>query len=500
MFGGIYFVGLALAEGKKWHRLAPRRLVLAALVCLVLLSPLLVHAYLSLQQPGGEGLMRRDAGEHQTDLLAYVLPTPQNPLFGSWTAAIYDRFAVNQQYWAYLGILPLLLVLYAAVSRPRQALPWLLAGLCTFLLALGPYPRFNGEAFPTIRLPYSWAEGLFSTTGLNWPNRFNLALVVSVSALTGIACAQAFGRISVRHKGAWLLGLLSLLILAEFLVVPLPTISPPPHSAFYDQMAQDPEAYAIVDLPLTRSDGEIHRYYQTLHHKPIVGGWDHRVPASAFGFMAANPLLAEWFGEDQSGRPLDLDGALSQLAAANVRYIVIHKPQIKAIPEGLRALLATLKPVFQDWSILVLPVAPASGEGYRVARWFGRDLGLVQPTAYLHLPWDGRPPLLSLQLCWWQGEQGGIADAYRLTMAEPGGGLVFDETASLPASAAGLACETAYLEIPSPAPPGEYTVGITPLSEEQPLGTYTITQPVHMPRDTQRDPVPGHGGLIPRSV
>jgi hypothetical protein len=334
-----------------------RRLALAALICLVLLSPLLVHAYLSLQQPGAESLVRTGAGEHQTDLLAYVLPMPQHPLFGAWTATIYDRLAINQRYWAYLGILPLLLVLHAAVTRPRQALPWMLAGLSTFLLALGPYLRLHGEAFPTIRLPYSWAEDLFSTIGLNWPNRFNLALMVSVSALVGIACAQAFGRISARHKGTSLLVLISLLVLAEYLVVPLPTTSPPPHSAFYDRMAQDPEPYAIVDLPLTRSDGEIHRYYQTLHHKPIVGGWDHRVPASASGFMAANPLLAEWLGEDQSGRPLDLDGALSQLAAAGVHYIVIHKPQIKAIPEGLRALLTTLKPVFQDCSILVLPVA-----------------------------------------------------------------------------------------------------------------------------------------------
>lgn len=480
MFAGVYFVGLALAERKKWHRLALGRLLLAGLVSLLLLSPLLIYAWQSVQQIGGTSLTREGAEDFQTDLLAYVLPTPQNPLLGSWTADIYGQtFAVNEQYWAYLGLVPLLFALYAAISRPRKALPWLLTGLFFFLLALGPVLRFNGEVYSAIKLPYSWATGLFSAIGFNWPNRFNLALMVSVSALVGIGCAQIFGRISARPRGAWLLGLVSLLILGEYLLVPLPTIFPPPHSAFYDQMAADEETYAIVDFPLTRSDGEIHRYYQTIHHKPIVGGWDHRVPASAFDFMAANPLLAQWLAEDTSGVPLALDQALAELVEANVRYIVIHKNQIKSIPEGLRALLGTLKPIYQDWSILVLPVVPESVEGYNVARRFGEDLALIQPTAFLHLPWDGRPPLLTFYICWLHGDQGGTADAYRLTMTGQDGQVVYEETASLPFSGAGLACGTPHLELESPFVPGEYTLGITPLSEGSPLGTFATTQPIH---------------------
>jgi hypothetical protein len=115
-----------------------------------------------------------------------------------------------------------------------------------------------------------------------------------------------------------------------------------------------------------------------------------------------------------------------------------------------------------------------------MAHWFGPDLGLVQPTAYLHLPWDGRPPLLSLHLCWWRGGQGGAADAYRLTLADPAGGVTYDETATLPASAGGLTCDSVHLEIPSPSRPGEYVLDITPLLEGQSLGTHTTTQSVHI--------------------
>ena len=143
-----------------------------------------------------------------------------------------------------------------------------------------------------------------------------------------------------------------------------------------DQMAADGEDYAIVDLPLTRHDGEVHRYYQTLHHKPIVGGWDHRVADGAFDFMAANPLLAPWIGVEQPGVPLPLHTALAGLSGANVRYIVIHKPQFANVPENMRALLGTLEPVYEDWSILVLPTEDTSGQGYNVVREYtGHGIG-----------------------------------------------------------------------------------------------------------------------------
>ncbi|MFN2289815.1 MAG: hypothetical protein ACK2UC_01370 [Anaerolineae bacterium] len=475
IFAGVYFVGLALAEGKTWHRLALGRLLLSGLVFLLLVGPFLISVWQSMQQPGGASLTRGGAEGYQTDLLAYVMPMAQNPLFGSWTEDLYEQtFAVNEQYWAYLGFVPLLLGLYAAASRPRKALPWLLAGFFFFVLALGPVLRVNGEVYPDIKLPYGWATGLFSAIGFNWPNRFNLALMVAVSALVGIACAL----MSERPGRAWLVGLVVVVILAEYLVVPWPTIFPPPHSTFYDQMAADEEMYAIVDFPLTRSDGEIHRYYQTIHHKPIVGGWDHRVPDSALDFIASNPLLSQWLADDQSRTPLSLDGALMQLSETNIRYIVVHKSQLKTIPESMRALLGTLKPVFQDWSILVLSVADASNEAYNVVQWFGEDLGLVQPTAFLHLPWDGRPPLLHMYVCWLGGERGDLA--YRVTLTGPEGLVVYDEAAPLPSTSEGLVCETPQLEISPPLAAGEYTVGITPFLAGRSLGTYTTTQPIHI--------------------
>jgi hypothetical protein len=472
---GIYLVGLFLVERKRWHKLAVRRLLLGGLLSLLVLTPVLVYAWQSVLQPGGEHLLEWGAEQTQTDLLAYVIPTHQHPLLGSVQAVVDGRrFVLEGQYWAYVGLVPLALALFAVISRPRKALPWVLMGLVFFVLALGPNLRFAGEVYPAIRLPYGLAQGLFSAAGLNTPNRFNMGMMVAVSALVGLACVWLYAR----FEKSWLLGIAAALIAFEYLVAPLPTVLPPAHSDFYEQMAADEEDYAIVDLPLTRPAGEVHRYYQTIHGKPIVGGSVKRVPADAFGFVNANPLLAPWKAEDNSATVRSLDSALAHLSEANVRYVVVHKDQLSGVPESMRALLSTLRPVYSDSNILVLPVQSGSGWEYHIAHWFGEDLGLIRPVAFVEWPEDGRTPQLVLNICWLRGAQGSDAERYRLTLSGLQGHAVYAETLSLPNTALGLSCESHTLSLEHASQAGEYTLEITPFSGEQSLGTYATTQSI----------------------
>jgi hypothetical protein len=188
-----------------------------------------------------------------------------------------------------------------------------------------------------------------------------------------------------------------------------------------------------------------------------------------------------------------LDSALAELSEADVRYVVIHKPQFTNVPESMRALLNTLNPVYEDWSILVLPTADVSGQGYHVVQWFDDDLGLVRPTVYLHLPWDGRPPLLSVDVCWFIGGQGEGADSYRVALTGPDGSLAYEQAAPLPHSSRGLVCEPWHLEPDSPMQAGEYSLSVTPLAGQQPLGTYTTNQPIHILHTRPGAPYPAMG-------
>ena len=483
----IYFAGLLLVERSRWHRRVFAHLSLAGLLTVLLVSPLIVYVVQALNQPGGESLIRWQAEINQADLLAYVLPTLQHPLLGPWTRPVYEQqFENNTQYWAFVGIVPLLLALFIAVTRPRRALPWLLTGFFFFVLALGPIPRLNGSVYPQVTLPYGWALTLFSTIGFDIPNRFNLAMMPALSVLTGLACAE----IATRTGKRWPLLILSLLIVGEYLVIPLPVEPAPADSAFYDQLAADGEEYAIVDFPLERAPGEVHRYWQTRHTKPIVGGWDHRVPPSAFAFIESNPLLSTWSGRNQDD--VTLDQALRALSEANVRYLVFHKKQTHSIAERMRSLLLTMNPVFADQSLHVLPVEASSGQSYEVVRRFDEKLALTRPSAFLSTVTDSSVPQLALSTCWLLGRPGDAEATSVVTVTDSSGNVAYEKAAVLPARSEGLACQHWLLELE--AQTGSYDLSITALSGGQPLGTYTTTLPIQVLEHRRRGPFPvvGH--------
>ncbi len=487
-FDGIYVVGLALVEGKQWHKRAARRALLAGLLCSLFLVPLASHVLYVLRRPGGQDVLRYGAENYQTDLVAYVVPPPRHPLFGRWTAAIYGRFAENAFYWAFLGFVPLGLVIYAGVSQTRKAFPWLLCGTCFVLLALGPRLRFNGKVYGRIELPYGLAPGLFSTMGFDVPNRFNLALVPAVGVLVGLACA----RISERLGKRWVALAPATLILFEYLAVPMKLQELPPHSAFYDQMAADPAEYAIVDLPLTREAGEMQRYYQTIHHKPIVGGWDWRVPGDAFAFIDGNALLGPWRGQDSGDVPLDV--SLRELASANVRYVVVHKDELGGVPASMEKLVLTLRPVYEDGNIRVLEVETASREQIHIARAFGPMLALAQPSVSISTG-EGTPGLL-LNACW-LATGATVGDAWRVRWLGPDGSLLSEEITLLAPAGQDLACK-AWLAGPvSVLPPGDYQVRVELLSDGQPVGDWEVRQSLQVVQDSGGKPLPLIGRALP---
>ncbi|MFC2030353.1 hypothetical protein ACFLWA_06455 [Chloroflexota bacterium] len=471
MFLATYFLGLLLAERSRWHRKAFARLALAGLLTLVLVGPLVIYVVQALNQPGGESLIRWQAEINQVDLLAYVLPTLQHPLFGPLTRPVYEqRFENNTQYWAFVGLVPLLLALFVAVTRPRKALPWLLTGFFFFVLALGPMLRLNGSVYPQVTVPYGWATALFSTFGFDIPNRFNLAMMPALCALIGLACAE----ISRRTGRSWPVLLVGLFIVGEYLIVPLPVEPAPADSAFYDQLAADDKEYAIVDFPLQRAPGEIHRYWQTRHTKPIVGGWDHRVPSTAFDFIESNPLLSTWSGRHQDD--VTLDQALLALADANVRYAVFHKEQTHSVAERMQSLLLTVEPVFADDSVHVLPLDASFQQDYDIVRRFGQELALARPAAFLSTVAGSHVPQLTLSTCWVLGSPGAAEATAVVTVTDSSGNVALEKAAALPARSEGLACQHWPLELEGRT--GSYDLAITAVSGEEHLGTYTTTLPI----------------------
>ena len=357
------------------------------------------------------------------------------------------------------------------------------------------------RVYPEIKLPYYVVRDLFSAIGLDNPYRLNLALMPALAALVGLACAG----ISARLRKRWPLSILAALILFEYLVVPMELMTPPPHSPFYDRMAADGEDYAIVDLPLSRIAGEIHRYYQTIHHKPIVGGWDRRVPSGAFAFIERNPLLRAW----KEDRPLDgeLGASLAELSQADVRYVVLHKNQLRGGLPGLSDLLFALTPSYEDPDICVFATDARSGQAYNVVHRFG-EVGLTQPSVVLSPGQTGST--VHATVCWLlpapaqkrdnvRGAQES-ADGYRLALIDPSGAIVDEKDASFPSSSQGLTCGEQSLELTPPFLSGSYEVSIHPLSGDRVLGAYSQAIPVIQTETGVSIPLKGYAFPVARGA
>jgi hypothetical protein len=470
LFSGVYFVALTAIEGRAWPRRAWLLLPAAGLLSLLIVTPLGLRVSRLLAEPGGEDVLREGAETHQTDVLAYVLPPNGHPLFGRWTAPLYaERFPSNDRYWAYLGFVPLALAVYIGIARPAQAGPWLLAALVLIVLALGPSLRVGGTLYPGIRLPYGWAGGLFSALGFDVPNRFNLAVMPALSVLAGLAYAEL-----ARHGRKVLGWAVPVAIAAEYVVVPIPLYRLPAGSPFYAQMAADEEAYAVVDLPLTRAEGEVHRYYQTIHGKPIVGGWDHRVPSSAFAFIDSVPLLQAWSGRGAPNTPLF--GDLGTLADAGVRYIVLHKDQTGNVPAGMEGAFSSLRPAYRDEGLYVWSTDTSDPALQNVAQSFAGGLQLLEPAVTLAT--DGTTAELSASICWSYEGIGAPAGEYQVSVTGPDGSTLAEERVPLPGSSGPLSCRAWSWPLPLPLPSGDLQLEVTPLAEDSPLGTYVSSQPI----------------------
>ncbi|HKZ84678.1 MAG TPA: hypothetical protein VJ793_13570 [Anaerolineae bacterium] len=411
ILGGVVFalfVGVDwLASRREWSRGALARLIAGAAAGLILCLPLLVPAARLYMQAASPDELIADEGEWgQTDLLAYAVPMTYHPIFGAAVQPLYQRFVKNQAWMPFLGYTAVALATWGIARLRRRAWPWVAIGAFLFVMALGPTLRVNGVVYGDIRLPYALIGDRFPLNTLRSPDRYNLLMPLALAALAGAGADGVLRRWASR-RGTIRVGLLGTLIVFEYLGLPYPTIEPLSTSPYFDALAADPEPYAILDIPLERSDTKRYLYYQTRHGKPIVEGRVARVPAEADALFDAIPLLAGWRSAIDPPYPPDLDNQLAQLAARDVRAVVVHKTLLA--PEQFNALrdYFTRIPAYEDEQIVVYSTHPSREPGTPVGSGMGLFNGWAtlseSPSAALrgqasvalevHLRWAATGPL-----------------------------------------------------------------------------------------------------------
>jgi hypothetical protein len=321
-------------QGPGWRAGVARLAVLGA-VAGVLVAPMLIpmvqeaRTATYMQSPAVDTLF------YSSDVVDAFVPSPFHPLWGQIGAAVAAHFPSRHpaERVVFAGYTALLLGGLAVVAfrRRKAVLFWGVTALGAWVLSLGPVLQVWGRSTFTafgisIPLPYL---ALYYVPLLNIfraPSRFIVLVMLALAVLAGFVLAGV-GRVRwrgvARPARVWgISAIVGALVLLEFLAIP--SMVPPGYDVpFYQQLAQEPGDFAILELPLRpMSDYET---YQTVHGKPIIGGYLSRQPPDRF--VAETPVLRYLLPTTAVDDPVAGEAArtgLADLRRAGVRYAVVH--------------------------------------------------------------------------------------------------------------------------------------------------------------------------------
>jgi len=405
LLSGIFF---ALIGYTRWQLLIPAS-VIGAVVALFILPevwasrhqwgrPLLLGsavAALGLTPPallfGSEwrttstDLVREvDEAALQTDVMAYLTPSPDHPVFGSVTAAAYDRYypdrSGGRRFPAYLGLTTMALAAIGLFRAPRRSLPWLVAAAVMVMLALGLELRVNGQVHPALPTPYRLFRKTFIIRLVRFPDRFSLFTALPVAVLSAQG-AQHLLDVLRRQVGTPPLVALSglvLLVSFEFLGIPV-SLQNPSASPIHTTLANVPGNFGLLNLPIDAQACKRYMFEQTIHRRPILQGHVSRLPEGAYGYLDGHALLRRLrqFGE-MDPRFTDVGRQLGALAGDDVRYLVVQKRDIEADRLARWRRYLMIAPRFEDEQIAVFSTAPVAGQDFELITELAPGVGPVR--------------------------------------------------------------------------------------------------------------------------
>jgi hypothetical protein len=272
--------------------LPPMRVVFTvAAVCMVLVSPVLAAMGTRLTE-GNNWVNPRVLWRSSApglDLLSFALPNPLHPWFAPFVA---DGLAASPGgFVENVASIPLtlMIVIAAGVVIAGTRLPhrWIGWTVVFGLLALGPFVTIAG-ILTYVPTPWAILRYVPVIGAARMPQRFAVLVILGVAMLF----AYALRDLRARSRRPWLLtSAVCVVLLAETLPAPR-TLHSAEVPAVYRIIAADPRPVRVLNLPFGLRDGlssygnttAASQYYQTVHEKPIMGGYLSRLPRTDVKF------------------------------------------------------------------------------------------------------------------------------------------------------------------------------------------------------------------------
>ena len=301
---------------------------------------------------------------YSADVLGFVLPSPMHTLFGEYTSPIYRHFTGNiAENTTYIGYTVLMLSFFAIWKVRTKYIRFLVfSSLIFFILSLGPVLHINGiftipvgglniDSFVRsigIQLPDKAFDILSSHLAIplpglalhympilsmaRCPNRIVVMPMLMLAILVGYGISEILKGMKNTNKQQIFCIVIGLLIIFEFLSIPLP-MSSATVPDFYYQMSNDKEDYAVVELPIgysppASSHLPIYPFYQSIHEKKLVGGSWSREGAPFREFVKRTPAIQKFWQFNTSEDDI-LNQNLSAIGQSvlnyyNIRYVIVH--------------------------------------------------------------------------------------------------------------------------------------------------------------------------------
>ena len=265
---------------------------------------------------------------------------------------------------AWFGVTPVVLSIVAVRSMRRRTQDetplalrntdanvlrlWLAVGAVFLVWSLGPHLTLFGVD-TAMTLPNAVLRYVPIVANARMPGR---AVVVCYLAVAVLSAAGVRGlRQTTRGYSAVAASIVALAV--EFVAAPFP-LTPLDHPAVYDVLAENRRPGAVLELPVGFRDGFGERgwmdpmglYYQTIHQRPMIGGFLARLPVHITAGTREEPVLA---GLLAASRPdprtrfpssrFSSEDAAGWLRQRHIAFVVFNRtiapPELTSIVDGV---------------------------------------------------------------------------------------------------------------------------------------------------------------------
>lgn len=292
------------------------------------------------------------------DLVSLVAGNPFHPWWrstGEWIYATLGMSTIESTAW--LGVAAVVFLLWRRDwLRVPSARLWVAVAIVFFVWACGPWLQVAGQN-TGLMLPETLLHYVPIVSNARIPGRAMVMVYLAVGMLLALALATERRR---TMAAVWL----TVAVLVDFISAPthLYRLEVP---GVYRQLAALPSG-GVWEFPFGVGDGFGERgaldnatmYYQTVHGKPLVGGFVARLPPRLLAAYEDAPGVREvlalsegrTLADDERARAVESVRAF--MRAHNIRYVVVN--------------LSTASPALQAFADALSLRVIAEGDGRRV--------------------------------------------------------------------------------------------------------------------------------------